>query len=314
MKNKNAYLSTLKWGAVLGVMLAAFELVKMFARRVDFTGAKMLDLALIIGFILVLYAGIKEFKELYSERLSFAKAFLGCLLISIVGSVIFFGYCMLHYAVIEPNGLATKYEVALDNYRKIVEKDTITQDEIKTYLGEVEKLFAEEKETFVWPDTANNALKTDANKGFGMIYDFFLLKITDKKAVDTAENYRLGHFDQYARRTLVETTTLYMGQNESLPSTPFVQQMVQDVSRQLDKCSPADARFAMNKAHVPHYDKPGRYAGVAALMDLLYGMFFGLFIAMYHYTSKKTPEPVEDEELFTEDESMGQVDQDDPVE
>ena len=48
MKNKNAYLSTLKWGAVLGVMLAAFELVKMFARRVDFTGAKMLDLALII--------------------------------------------------------------------------------------------------------------------------------------------------------------------------------------------------------------------------------------------------------------------------
>ncbi|MBQ4441930.1 MAG: DUF4199 domain-containing protein [Bacteroidales bacterium] len=314
MKEKNAYLSTLKWGAVLGVMLAAFELVKMFARRVDFTGAKMLDLALIIGFILVLYAGIKEFKELYSERLSFAKAFLGCLLISIVGSVIFFGYCMLHYAVIEPHGLATKYEVALDNYRKVIEKDTITQAEMKTYLSEVEKLFAEEKETFAWPDTASDALKTDAEKGFGMIYDFFLLKITDKRAVDTANNYQLGHFDQYARRTLVETTMLYMEQNESQLSTPFVQQMVQDVSRQLEKCSPVDARFAMNKAHVPHYDKPGRYAAVAALMDLLYGMFFGLFIAMYHYTSKKAPEPVEDEELITEDESVEHVNQDDPVE
>ena len=59
MKQKKAYLSTLKWGAILGVMLAVFELVKMYARRVDYAGAKVLDLALIIGFVLVLYAGLQ---------------------------------------------------------------------------------------------------------------------------------------------------------------------------------------------------------------------------------------------------------------
>jgi hypothetical protein len=296
MKEKKAYLSTLKWGAILGVVLAAFELVKMFARRVDYAGGKVLDLALIIGFILVLYAGIKEFKDLYTQRLSFAKAFLGCIIISLVGSVIFFGYSMFHYAVIEPDGLAKKYEIALGNYRKVIERDTITQDEMKTYLNQVESLFVAEQESFSWPDTANDALKQEAQKGIGMIYDYFLLKITDKKAVDTADNYKMGNFDTYARRTLVETLALYVEQNEDNSSTPYVKQMVQNVGHQIGELNPAEVRFEQNKSRVPHYDKPGRYAGVSALMNLLYGMFFGLFIAMYHYTSKKpvTEEMVED--------------------
>lgn len=302
MKQKKAYLSTLKWGAILGVMLAVFELVKMYARRVDYAGAKVLDLALIIGFVLVLYAGIKEFKELYTERLSFAKAFLGCVLISLVGSVILFGYNMLHYAVIEPDGLQKKYEVALDNYHKVIEKDTITQDEMKTYLNRVDSLLKVEQESFSWPDTASSALKQDARKGVGMIYDFFLLKITDKKAVDTADNYKMDNFDTYARRTMVETLALYVEQNENQPSTFYVQQMVQGTCSKMGALNPVEVRFAQNKNRVPHYDMPGRYAAVAALMDLLYGMFFGLFIAMYHYTSKR-PAP---EELAEEEETGDQ--------
>ena len=302
MKQKKAYLSTLKWGAILGVMLAVFELVKMYARRVDYVGAKVLDLALIIGFVLVLYAGIKEFKELYTERLSFAKAFLGCVLISLVGSAILFGYNMLHYAVIEPDGLQKKYEVALDNYHKVIEKDTITQDEMKTYLNRVDSLLKVEQESFSWPDTASSALKQDARKGVGMIYDFFLLKITDQKAVDTADNYKMGNFDTYARRTMVETLALYVEQNENQPSTFYVQQIVQSTCSKMGALNPVEVRFAQNKNRVPHYDMPGRYAAVAALMDLLYGMFFGLFIAMYHYTSKR-PAP---EELAEEEETGDQ--------
>lgn len=305
MKQKKAYLSTLKWGAILGVMLAVFELVKMYARRIDYSGAKVLDLALIIGFVLVLYAGIKEFKELYTERLSFAKAFLGCILISVIGSAILFGYNMLHYAVIEPDGLQKKYEVALDNYRKVIEKDTITQDEMKTYINRVDSLLKVEQESFAWPDTASNALKQDAQKGISMIYDFFLLKITDKKAVDTADNYKMGNFDTYARRTMVQTLALYVEQNENQPSTFFVQQMVQNACSKMGALNPVEMRFTQNKNHVPHYDKPGRYAAVSALMDLLYGMFFGLFIAMYHYTSKRpAPEEEENEELRMENEEL----------
>ena len=123
-----------------------------------------------------------------------------------------------------------------------------------------------------------------------------MLKITDKKAVDTADNYKMGNFDTYARRTRLETLSLYVEHNEDNSSTPYVKQMVQNVGHQIGKLNPAEVRFEQNKSRVPHNDKPGRYAGVSALMNLLYGMFFGLFIAMYHYTSKKpvTEEMVED--------------------
>jgi len=303
MKQKKAYLSTLKWGAILGVMLAIFELVKMYARRVDYAGSKVLDLALIIGFILILYAGIKEFKELYTERLSFAKAFLGCILISLIGSAILFGYNMLHYAVIEPDGLNKKYEVALDNYRKVIDKDTITQAELSTYLMDVENLVATEEHDLTWPDTVDAAVKQSAHLGVSKIYSFFNAKISGKHAVDTADNYRMSRFDNYARRTMVETLALYVEQNASEPSTPFVQQIVQNTCSKMSALNPAEVRFAQNKNHVPHYDKPGLYAAVSALMDLLYGMFFGLFIAMYHYTSKR---PITEELADTEEDVDGE--------
>ena len=81
--------------------------------------------------------------------------------------------------------------------------------------------------------------------------------------------------------------------------------MVQSACSKMDALNPVEVRFAQNKNHVPHYDKPGRYAALAALMDLLYGMFFGLFIAMYHYTSKRpAPEEEENEELRMENEEL----------
>ena len=108
----------LKWGLILGVMLAGLEILKMFARKVDYSASQMLDLAMIIGFILVLHFGVKEFKETYAERLSFAKAFRSCILISLIGAILLFGYDMLHYSVIEKDGLQQKYTTALQNTNK----------------------------------------------------------------------------------------------------------------------------------------------------------------------------------------------------
>jgi hypothetical protein len=59
----------LKWGVILGIMLIGIELLKMFARKVDYAASQILDLAMIVGFILVLHLGVKEFKETYTERL-----------------------------------------------------------------------------------------------------------------------------------------------------------------------------------------------------------------------------------------------------
>ena len=291
MKNKNPWLVCVKWGALLGVALSIFELVKMVARNVEFEGAKMFDIAIIIVFILLIHAGVKEFKEKYPQRLSFAKAFMACIIISFVGALLFFGYDLLHYSLIEKDGLAKKYDKALNNFRASIERDTISTLELNAYLDTV-KVMMEEQETLVCQEnTLSDSIRTDVHRGTQLIERFYDEKMTARRAADTAHNYQMANFAPYARRVLVETLQLYIAQNETENSTRYVEQVVQQTNSQLATVNPVDARFEQNKSHVPHYDKALTYVSVSAMMNLLYGMFFGLFVAMFHYRSKN---PIEE--------------------
>ena len=291
MKNKNPWLVCVRWGALLGVALSIFELVKMVARNVEFEGAKMFDIAIIIVFILLIHAGVKEFKEKYPQRLSFAKAFMACIIISFVGAVLFFGYDLLHYSLIEKDGLAKKYDKALNNFRASIERDTISTLELNAYLDTV-KVMMEEQETLVCQEnTLSDSIRMDVHRGTQLIERFYDEKMTARRAADTAHNYQMANFAPYARRVLVETLQLYIAQNEKENSTRYVEQVVQQTNSQLATVNPVDARFEQNKSHVPHYDKALTYVSVSAMMNLLYGMFFGLFVAMFHYRSKN---PIEE--------------------
>lgn len=291
MKNKNPWLICVKWGALLGVALSIFELVKMVARNVEFEGAKMFDIAIIIVFILLIHAGVKEFKEKYPQRLSFAKAFMACIIISFVGAVLFFGYDLLHYSLIEKDGLAKKYDKALNNFRASIERDTISTLELNAYLDTVKVMMEEQEMLVCQENTLSDSIRMDVHRGTQLIERFYDEKMTARRAADTAHNYQMANFTPYARRVLVETLQLYIAQNEKENSTRYVEQVVQQTNSQLATVNPVDARFEQNKSHVPHYDKALTYVSVSAMMNLLYGMFFGLFVAMFHYRSKN---PIEE--------------------
>ena len=310
LNNKNFWKTHLKWGVILGVMLAALELLKMFARKVDYSAGQLLDLAMIIGFILVLHFGVKEFKETYTERLSFAKAYRSCIVISLVGAILLFGYDMLHYSVFEKDGLQQKYTVALGKYKQNLAKDTLTNTELKAYTEAAATIMNDRKESFLegltsategglTNDTLPQSVREEVNSGILIFQQFYLDKLRSKPDADK-EEYQLGNFTPYAKRVLMETLVSYTEQNDGKPSTPYVQEIVQQTNDTIASIDPLEKRYEENKARVPHYDQNGKYAGVSAMMYLLYGMFFGLFVAMFNYTSKK---PIED---FVPDETKNE--------
>lgn len=290
MKSKKLWRVCLLWGVVLAVALALFELIKMAARTVDYGSTQMFDIALIVGYVVILHAGIKAFKAAYPDRLTFSKAFLCGLIISFVGSTLFFGYELLHYQVIEKDGLNKKYETALQNFRNVIDKDTITSEELNWYIDTVETILNQQKSNCLEKGSIPDSLKEDVMKGVDLIDKFFVEKISTQKSLDTANHYQMANFSTYGRKVMVETMVLYVDQNDNLPSTNYVKEILQQTNISLEKVNPADRRFNMTKSHVPHYEKPGRYAAFAAMMDLLYGMFFSIFVAMYHYRSKNTKE------------------------
>jgi len=301
LNDKNFWKIHLKWGVVAGVMLCVIEILKMLARKVDYQSAQLLDLAMIIGFILVLHFGVKEFKEVYPERLSFAKAYFCCIAVSLIGAAVLFGYDMLHYSVIEKDGLEKKYAVALDKYKQNLAKDTLTNAELMAYTDAATTLLNERKEALLAGATlkADSCLSTDSlqqqlrdeiNSGILLFQQYYADKLRSKPEADK-ESYQLGNFTPYAKKVLIETLVSYSEQNDGKASTPYVQGIVQKTNDTLASLDPLDKRFEETKNRVPRYDRNGQYAAVSAMMYLLYGMFFGLFVAMFHYTSKK---PIEE--------------------
>ena len=301
LKDKTFWKIHFKWGVIAGALLAGIEILKMLARQVDYQSAQLLDMAMIIGFILVLHFGVKEFKEVYPARLTFAKAFLSCIVISFIGAVVLFGYDMLHYSVIEKDGLQKKYAVALEKYRQNLAKDTLTATELNTYTDAAAAILNERKEELLNgatiakdsdlpADSLRQELRDEINSGTLLVQQYYVGKLCSKPESDK-EQYTLGHFTPYAKRVLIETLVSYIDQNKEKPSTPYVQGIVQETNVELDSIDPLDKRFEETKSRVPRYDHNGQYAAVSAMMYLLYGMFFGLFVAMFHYTSKK---PIEE--------------------
>jgi hypothetical protein len=314
LNDNNFWKVHLKWGIILGVMLAGIEILKMFSRKVDYQAAQLLDLAMIVGFILVLHLGVKEFKEVYPERLSFAKAFLSCIVTSVIGVVLLFGYDMLHYSVIEKDGLQQKYTTALAKYKQNLAKDTLTNAELMAYTDAATAMLNEQKEQFcndssvvfktegcLTDESQQSQIRDEVSSGILLFQQYYTGKLCSKPEADK-EQYKLGNFTPYAKRVLMETLTSYIEQNDGKVSTPYVQEIVQKTNEELPSIDPLDKRFEETKSRVPRYDKNGQYAAVSAMMYLLYGMFFGLFVAMFNYTSKKPIEefvPSENEETET---------------
>ena len=293
LNDNNFWKIHLKWGIIAGIMLAGIEILKMFARKVDYQSAQLLDLAMIIGFILVLHFGVKEFKEVYPERLSFAKAYFSCIVISLVGAAILFGYDLLHYSFIEKDGLEKKYVIALEKYKQNLAKDTLKNAELMAYTDAAAQLMQAQKDSLLTRESLDDTLCNEISSGTLILQNFYIDKLRSKPEADK-ESYQLGNFTPYAKRVLMETLTSYIEQNDGKASTPFVQDIVQKTNVALPSIDPLEKRYEENKSHVPRYDKNGQYAAVSAMMYLLYGMFFGLFVAMFHYKSKNPIEAAAD--------------------
>ena len=293
LNDNNFWKIHLKWGIIAGIMLAGIEILKMFARKVDYQSAQLLDLAMIVGFILVLHYGVKEFKEVYPERLSFAKAYFSCIVISLVGAAILFGYDLLHYSFIEKDGLEKKYVIALDKYKQNLAKDTLKNAELMTYTEAAAQLMQAQKDSLLTRESLDDTLRNEISSGTLILQNFYTDKLRSKPEADK-ESYQLGNFTPYAKRVLMETLTSYIEQNDGKASTPFIQSLVQKTNEELPNIDPLEKRYEENKSHVPRYDKNGQYAAVSAMMYLLYGMFFGLFVAMFHYKSKNPIEAAAD--------------------
>mgnify|MGYP002620441907 CR=1 FL=1 len=298
MNNRKLWTICLKWGLLFGAAAILFEVVRMVARHLEFSNPAAGSIALILLYVLLLHGGVKEFKEHFAGRLSFAKAFLCCILISLIGCLMLTAYEVVQYTYIEPDGLEQRYAQSLQNYRNTMEKDTVTTEEVKAYADSMSQMLTKQRDVLLnSQDTVVDfATQREVDKGLEMIQKYYVSGLTndfqkrDMSRQDTL--WTLPEFPMKARLNLMRTLELYLNQNPNAASTPYVQQVVQQSEQAMRSYSTADIRFEKKKDQIPHYTHPAGYAAVNSLFSLIYAILVGIFVALYHYRSKNAIDPV----------------------
>src|SRR5574344_462641 len=135
---KTKFQIILKWGALLGAGLSLIRLLNFFSRNIEYSFGPVFDLLMIVAFVGVLYACIKESRDKCLDGIiKFTKAFCVGASVVFIAFVAVFVYLNFHYTVIEKDGIEKHNQRNIELAYQKIQKDTITNDEIKDYCQAV---------------------------------------------------------------------------------------------------------------------------------------------------------------------------------
>lgn len=282
----------LQWGGLLALCLAILELLRMVARKIDYSFSAIYDLLLIIVLIGIILVGTKQYRDsLKNKTITYAKAFGFGALITVTAFVLYFGYMFLHYKSIEPDGIDRINKKNEQLYLEKVQKDTLNSAELEHFLTTARQSLQCQTDTFVQQnDTADSACLRNA---IDTINSYLSIRILGPKVKSDTALYAIKNFTRFARKTLWEITEQHI---KTFPESNEacvrgIQQIVAETQKELDNYSPLSLRLEQSSSKIPRYDSIFTIAFISASLVFCYGIFVNIFTALYLYRKKETDSP-----------------------
>jgi hypothetical protein len=291
MKRKVIFFAV-KWGGISAVVLALLELVKYYARLIDYPFQTVSVLFFIFVMIGLLYLCIKEVRDkVYGGQISFARAFSNGALMMLVAVLLLFPYLCIQYTYIDKNAVAEMNSRNWENYRNLQAKDTLTAEEFTTFFEHVEAVKNASK------NTRHGAVESSSAdpQSLESIVDSLLNELlpVTKQKLQGIDSVKLGNFVTIAQKEWMNTAAVMLNdvaqwENAEL-SALSLRVAVQTLRDSMPHFAPIDRRMESLKDKVPHHKTPTAAALSYAIFSvLLYGLFFTIFVALYLYRKKKT--------------------------
>lgn len=275
----------LKWGAILGAGLSALEVLKMLARKVNYPFSTIADLLLILVFILVLVKAVQIYRDKSGNGfISFSKSYGIGLGVICVSFLFFFCYLLIHFNLIEKEGLARINATLEQNYTKRISKEPVPENEISIYLANAQTIIRKQCDK----NCEENALadKDLTVQKIDTICIYFSQRLGQGEK-DTS-NYSYKNFDQYAQTLLINTNEQMI--NEMRDTNAVLVSLLRSIAIQsaseLNGISPLAKRLESEKDKIPHYDNTITASIVSSLIATLYGLLINIFTALYVFRKK----------------------------
>jgi len=278
MRNKKLLIQ-LKYGALLGVGFSIIQYLRGFSEELEhFVINPILDLAIILLFIGALYFAFKILRdELLDGVLRFKKAFLfGLGLIFMAFG--FASFCLfITYTVIDKDALTKINDKYTNRYIEAIGNDTIKNEEIAHFLQKTQNVIDAQKSNDTIKSMLNNLMQD---------YETTL----NNRPIEDTIHYKMKYFNQFADSLLTDL----MKQRsiicaDVLPENciPEFENAAENVIHEMQTVNVVQIRYEAEKEKVLQHKYKTVTALYSAILVIVYGLFFNIFVSLYIFRNKK---------------------------
>lgn len=291
MKIKEKILSILKWGALLGGIISIIEIVKNHALQIDINAYNsVINLSLILLVVWILYLGIKEIRDHYSEGvISYAKAFgigfsiilVSFLIVTIVLTILF---------STQPKYLQNINAKNEKLYYQNLQNDSITTTEIEQFLLNVDDLVVKNQKIVAIEQNFSEHDSLMIDSSVLQIKKYFHGHIKNGYQIDSTQ-YRLGNFNSFAKRSWIDF--FERGKTNKIFADTLLEPLTKIfilTAQEMDSINILDQRFETTKSQKVFKHTHAMTSAIMFSFSLIiYGLLCNLFVALYLFRKKQAP-------------------------
>lgn len=279
---KNLFTIALKWGALLGVTLAGCEVVKMMARNINYDAGAIFSILLLIVLILFLYGAAKEYRDDMQEGyIRFPKAFGVGAVTTVVTFVIMFVYMLIHYQVIDKNGLEQINAKNVERFYQRTGEEVISDEMVAFYLSKSDSIVRKNYKALVENGTIQTSCADFTRENMEVILKAYHERVTLKSKVDTI-HFTYKNFPEFAQLTYMDVyQKLLSNANQGDSCFKDLSVLVNNSHNEMTQVNVVDYAYQQHKDKVPYYTSILPVSLSYAFSVLLYGLFVNIFVALY---------------------------------
>ncbi|MBO4645149.1 MAG: DUF4199 domain-containing protein [Bacteroidales bacterium] len=288
---KKKFVTILKWGALLGAGLSLIKLLSFCGEKVSYNFGPVSDLLMVVLCVLLIYMGIREIRDRYQDGvIRFTRAFaIGTGIVAVAYLVVSL-YMMLHFNVIQPDGVDQINTKNIEKKKSSILADTLTDAELTQYIQDIRKSTADRIIQVCETDSAQNANLAGANKIINL-FETRIQGLKKEKKTDFPSVFQLDTFDVWSVKMLRFCSI------EFIPDSTVDSMAIAAVRYVADSAYPepaADKRLHEAMPQIPQFTSKNGAAFITSFPVLLYGILLNIFVALYLYRKEKRVCPAEE--------------------
>jgi hypothetical protein len=211
-----------------------------------------------------------------------------------------FIYHTLNYTVIDKEALTKINDKYKKRYIETISNDTIKNEEIAQFLQKTQSIIDAQQSVSSQNDTIDNMLN--------VLMQNYGIALNNRPIGDTI-HYKMKYFNHFADSIFADLVKQQTGSSALFSD---FEDITKKVTPEIKNIDVVQVRYESEKERIPEHKNKIIAALYFAVLVIIYGLFFNVFVSLYIFRNKKAK--IVDDEDFIEEKTEGDTDSENDTE